>query len=402
MATGLEDKKLCIRCNKLLRIDSFYKRRDGTHLDICKKCAGARVDSFDPETFLYILKDLDIPYLEVEWSDLRDKIYARGGKVEGTSVLGKYVSKMKLRQWKEFGWDDSERLEAERKAQMDAKKQELDDMRAKMQVKFENGEISRAEYETYVNQSEAYKREHEAGKSAPPPQQKDAIGENNYYREEDYLSEDELPDPTDELTKEDKIMLAMKWGRTYKASQWIELEKKYREMEASFDVSDSDTQGTLILICKTYLKMNEAIDSGDMEAYGKLSRTYDTLRKSAKFTAAQKKEEEKDFIDCIGQLVAYCEKNGGKIPRYEIKVDRDIVDTIIKDQKNYVKKLIYEDKSLATQVEAYLKKKEAQDREKLKRLSGEEDFKTEEDYIERMEEEEKDREDDMLESMGEA
>jgi hypothetical protein len=92
----------------------------------------------------------------------------------------------------------------------------------------------------------------------------------------------------------------MKWGRTYKAAEWVELEKKYNEMMDSFNIQDADSKNSLIFICKTYLKMNQAIDAGDVEGYQKLSRVYDALRKSAKFTAAQKKDEKSDFIDSVG------------------------------------------------------------------------------------------------------
>jgi len=61
-------------------------------------------------------------------------------------------------------------------------------------------------------------------------------------------------------------------------------------MMESFDIQDADTRSTLILICKNNLKMNQAIDQGDLEGYQKLARVSDTLRKSAKFTAAQNKE----------------------------------------------------------------------------------------------------------------
>jgi hypothetical protein len=81
------------------------------------------------------------------------------------------------------------------------------------------------------------------------------------------------------------------------------------------------------------------------------------LRKSAKFTAAQNKEGQKDFVDSVGELVAYCEKEGGQIPKYEIKADLDTVDTIIRDMKEYNRTLIYEDKSLAQEIEKYLKNK---------------------------------------------
>jgi len=87
-------------------------------------------------------------------------------------------------------------------------------------------------------------------------------------------------------------------------------------MMNSFDIQDADSKNTLIFICKTLLKMDQAIDCGDVDGYQKLSRVYDSLRKSMHVTAAQNKEDKKDFIDSVGQLVAYCEKNGGAIPRY--------------------------------------------------------------------------------------
>ena len=198
------------------------------------------------------------------------------------------------------------------------------------------------------------------------------------------MSEDELVDPAAELTSEDKMYLAMKWGRLYKPNEWVELEKKYNEMMTSFDIQDSDTIGTLILICKTYLKMNNAIDIGDMDGYQKLSRVYDSLRKSAKFTAAQNKEKTEDFIDSVGQMVAYCEKNGGQIPKFEIETDLDIVDKVIRDLKDYTKSLIYEDAALAREIEEYLKKKEISDsirKEKKEAKESEAEYEMTDDEI---------------------
>ena len=102
--------------------------------------------------------------------------------------------------------------------------------------------------------------------------------------------------------------------------------------------------------------MNQAIDSGDVEEYQKLAKVSESLRKSAKFTAAQNKDKQSDFIDSIGELVAYCEKNGGIIPRYTIEAPNDIVDKVIQDMKQYTKDLICEDQALAKQIEDYLKK----------------------------------------------
>jgi hypothetical protein len=85
--------------------------------------------------------------------------------------------------------------------------------------------------------------------------------------------------------------MAIKWGRTYTVQEWAELEKNYREMCEAFSVKDPDTKNSLIFICKTNLKMNQAIDCGDLEGYQKLSRVYDNLRKSANLTALQNKED---------------------------------------------------------------------------------------------------------------
>ena len=135
----------------------------------------------------------------------------------------------------------------------------------------------------------------------------------------------------------------------------IELEKTYKEMEQSFDIQDADTIHTLILICKTDLKMNQAIDCGDVEGFQKLSRVSESLRKSAKFTAAQNKEQKDDFVDSVGELVAMCERDGF-IPRFATDIPQDKVDLTLQDMNNYVHKLVTQDLGFGQQIEDALKK----------------------------------------------
>jgi hypothetical protein len=49
------------------------------------------------------------------------------------------------------------------------------------------------------------------------------------------------------------------------------------------------------------------LDIGDIEGAQKVVKMYDALMKSGKFTAAQNKAEQGEFIDSIGELVALCE-----------------------------------------------------------------------------------------------
>ena len=399
-------RKVCEKCNRQMDDTNFYTYKNGQKFEQCKNCLTMHVDNYDESTFLWILEKADFPYIPQEWNILRDRAYAKNPqKMNGMSVVGKYLSKMKLKQWKNYSWADSQRLQEE-KAKFLAQKQEQNKAYAdEVLAQFERGQISQAQYRTLVDS--AYQREHEYVLRAAPMQTQDPVGKDNMFNEDNFISQDELPDLSSQLSLEDKQYLAVKWGRTYKVSEWIELQKVYTEMTNSFDIQDADSKNTLIFICKTYLKMNQAIDCGDVEGYQKLSKVYDALRKSAKFTAAQNKEEKGQFIDSVGQLVAYCQKNGGRIPRYEIKTSNDIVDKVIDDMKSYTRNLIYEDTSLARQIQDYIKQAKAaisskKDRAQAKakglddpQLSDQDllDFK---DFLQR--EKEGDKEDELTES----
>lgn len=359
-------RKTCSKCGRQMEDLNFYTYKNGQKTPLCKSCLTMHIDNFNPETFVYILKDMDVPYVPEEWNNIRDKAYAKDPrKMNGMSVLGKYLSKMKLKQWKQYSWADTQALQEKRKLDNAVKAQEQQAEAKRLRQQYERGEISQAQYRTLV--STQYQKEHQYAIPLPT----DAVGENNFFNEKNYISEDQLPDLGAQLSLEEKQYLAMKWGRNYQISEWIQLEKNYTQMTNSFDIQDADTKNTLILLCKTILKQNQALDMGDYEGYKKLSSVADSLRRSANFTAAQNKKEKTDFIDSVGQLVAYCQKNGGKIPRYQIKTSYDIVDKVIDDLKTYNKSLIYEDAALAREIESYIKEARAaiarrQDREQAK------------------------------------
>lgn len=342
----------CNKCKKTMNENQFYTYKSGEKTELCKKCLTMHINNFDSTTYVWLLEKMDVPYIPEEWNTLRDKEYAKDPtKMNGMSVFGKYLSKMKLKQWKMYSWADTERLQEESERKAAAHAAEIAEQEAIVKEQFEKGEISEAQYKTLIDTKKQYE-EHRV--MAPPPGSVN-MG-NNPFNETMFMAEEELADPAAELTQEDKLYLAMKWGRLYKPNEWVELEKKYNEMMNSFDIQDSDTTGTLILICKTYLKMNQAIDCGDMDGYGKLSRVYDSLRKSAKFTAAQNKEQKSDYVDSVGELVAMCERDGGFIPRYATDIPQDKVDATLKDMQDYLRKLVTQDLGFGQHIEDALKK----------------------------------------------
>ena len=366
----------CERCGKRIAQINFYTYKDGSKCEICKPCLTAHIDNFDPSTFEWILEKMDVPYIPTEWNVLRDKAFAKDPyKMNGMSVIGKYLAKMKLKQWSKYGYADTqkiqEELDAEKAKKEKAEQQEKARYEAELKVKLSQGKISSAQYQTLVStetQNQELPRwgDNITGQHldkmyqvyGQPSSYAEALSQaKNPFQEQNFMSESDVIDPGADLDDDDKMYLALKWGRLYKPSQWVALEQLYNEFMNSFDIQGAARIDTLKMICKTSLKMNEAIDCGDIDAYQKLSRVYDSMMKSAKFTQAQNKDKDSNNIDSASAIVDFVEAHSGEIPRYHCDEPQDIIDQIINDLKEYNKNLIYEDKSLAQEIEKYLQDK---------------------------------------------
>lgn len=395
MAT--KEQVYCPKCEKTMNNDNFYKKKSGEYMIPCKNCLTMHVDNFDPETFTWILKELDVPYIPERWNSLRNQAFEKNPKLNGMSVIGRYLSTMKLKQWKKYGWADTEQLVAEaeeKKRAYESKHPEAEDEAARLKAMYEAGEIPEAQYKTMIS-TVAQKAEME---NNPNYLAALAGGANTAMygvaQDQIYMKQNELPDPAAELTQEDKIYLAMKWGRFYQPNEWVELEKLYSEYMDSFDIQEVDTKNNVLLICKTFHKMNKALDDGDYSSYTSLNRTYESLRKTAKLTAAQNKEQKDSFVDSVGEIVAMCEKEGF-IPRYCTDIPQDKVDMTLKDQKEYLYKLVTEDLGFGQQIDMYLKKIEIQKEIEAAEETPDEEYYSEEAYEDYIKDIEEQREADL-------
>ena len=340
----------CEKCNRTMNADQFYgsnntsKYIDGK-LRQCKKCITMHIDNFNPETYLWILQECDVPYVPEEWNKLLASYGKDRSKLTGTTILGRYLSKMKLKQYREYRWEHTEFLQelANKKIEETMKRQGYD-----------AAEIAQAI----------------ATATVPVPQgpiEQPAYEEKNPFLasgEEDYFGDQSgaQDDFVDDLTEEDRTYLRLKWGKTYKPEEWIKLEQLYEEMMASYDIQGAGHIDTLKLVCKTSLKANQLIDIGDIEGFQKMSKVYDSLMKSGKFTAAQNKAESGEFVDSIGELIEMCEKQG-YIERYYVESPKDRVDLTIADMQRYTRTLIEEETNLPLMVEKALREIDKEDKD---------------------------------------
>ena len=339
----------CEKCNRTMNADQFYGSNNSTKypdnkLRQCKKCISMHIDNFNPDTYMWILQECDVPYVPEEWNKLLASYGKDKSKLTGMTILGRYLSKMKLKQYREYRWEHTEFLQelANKKIEETMKRQGYDAAEIAQAIATSTIPVPQGPLEEPV-----YKEENPFLASG----------------DEDYFGEINGADAfDDDLTEEDRTYLRLKWGKTYKPEEWIKLEQLYEEMMASYDIQGAGHIDTLKLVCKTSLKANQLIDIGDIEGFQKMSKVYDSLMKSGKFTAAQNKAESGEFVDSIGELIEMCEKQG-YIERYYVESPKDRVDLTIADMQRYTRTLIEEETNLPVMVEKALREIDKEDKD---------------------------------------
>ena len=337
-----EQTYYCEKCNRTMNGDQFYssnnleKYPNDGKFPQCKKCMTMHVDNWNPDTYLWILQEADVPYIPDEWNKLMMSYARDGKKTSGMTILGRYLSKMKLKQYKDYRWKDTDFLQqmANSKIEQAMKRQgygaaEIADAIQKATFEIPQGELQEP---TFITPEE-----------------------QNQFLQEDYFDRNNQDnDFDDDLTDEDRTYLRLKWGKTYKPEEWIRLEQLYNEMMGSYDIQSAGHIDTLKLVCKTSLKANQLLDIGDVDGAQKMIKMYNEMMKSGKFTAAQNKAESGEFVDSISELVEICEKQGF-IPRYYIDTPNDKVDETLADLKFYTKTLVTEEMNLGNLIESAIK-----------------------------------------------
>lgn len=399
---------ICSKCGRSKRETEFFKMKTGERCSLCKSCLTMYIDNRKPETFLWILEMFDVPYIEHLWIEQTNKTYLKDPQKFGPgSVIGKYIRGMNMAQYCNFSFADSDKLNKEYYYEV---KPSVDEAREKeLKEKYDNGEISFAMYQTLSNiagqpssAQEPTPREisvegqtsvediadsefvfsqedldniKETQELEKTEEEKlDDLEEEPEVEENESIEEEPLPPQndrpqfipdlgidegkiSDELTEEDIKYLMVKWGINYRPSEWVKLEEQYQKYASEYELN-ADREDILKKICKVSLKMDRALDVDDFSSFQKLSATFDSLRKSGKFTEAQNKEEETRDLDSIGELVAFVEREGGIIPEKDnpIEYPQDKVDFTIKDMQNYVNRLVRDELGLGELIESYIEK----------------------------------------------
>jgi NAD-dependent SIR2 family protein deacetylase len=90
----------CEKCNRTLNANEFYKSNNlekyphEGKFPKCKKCMTMHVNNWDPNTYLWILQEADVPYVPAEWNKLMATYGKDASKMSGMTIVGRYLGKM--------------------------------------------------------------------------------------------------------------------------------------------------------------------------------------------------------------------------------------------------------------------------------------------------------------------
>lgn len=395
MAEAME-KRTCQKCNRFLNIDQFYRSRNleayppEGYLPVCKKCFTMHLNNWEPSSITPLLEIMDVPYIPEEWEALLQRYGQDPKKTSQTAIFGRYLSKMKLKQFSDYRFADSERIleEREKQKQIAAARDESYRLRY---AAIQDGNVL-----DKVNADISLLSDDEILELFPQVEYQQQL-QQGFLGAQQFQQVPQEPSVEDQIPIEDKMKLSIKWGKTYTVNEWLTMERMYRDMLESYEIKTASHLDYLKMICKTSLKMNQSIDVNDFEGYNKLAKVYDSLMKSAKFTAAQNKTESENEFQAVSELILMAEEEGF-IPRFDVSVPQDIIDATMRDMERYLNTLVREEQGLGNLIEvaiSQMKREEEANAELEAALEGEnlvEEDLTDEDYIDFYEFQEEDDE----------
>ena len=136
----------------------------------------------------------------------------------------------------------------------------------------------------------------------------------------------------------------IKWGSNYTFEELISLENLFVNTLSANNVTNPMQIDAIKKACKMSVALDRVILTGESKSINELSKAYQNFIKTAKIdeiiTAASE-----DVVSTVADLVNYIEEQGYQFKYYD-GVSRDIVDASLKDQQEFLRRLVLDNTSL--------------------------------------------------------
>lgn len=333
--------KVCKRCHKTYAEDKFYRTRKDSQeyeddlLPVCKTCMENNFKASDPNTFMHYLKALDIPWIPSEYRSIYNK-NVKPSAPNSIAIFGKYIMKMKLKQFSQYNFFDSQ--EAQEKLEAPENYDSIENYNYNLPL---DKVVFNPVKENNFHLEEVELSSRPAAETMIDQALLDEIDEENANRDNVNV--------TSHLTRDDLKYLILKWGRAYSTEQLITLEISYLEMCEDFDIRTSTEKNYLKKYCKASMRYEENLDSLDFANAQKVSSMFTNINKEAGFQPIQNKGQDDDYLNSVSFLVKLAESKGpiGKdLFKEYLDYPEDIVDLSIKDIKKWQRDLVRDDDTI--------------------------------------------------------
>lgn len=327
------EKRTCVKCKKTQKETNFYKSKTASEkcpdlfLPVCKDCLENIFKSSEPQSFMSILKLMDVPWIPSEYRTVYNK-NIKPACPNKISLLGKYLMKMKLKQYREYGFMESQAAQEKYESEDNYDSIENYNYNLPIEDPISVNSLSTSSsfyIDTVISEpsgGDILDREAAAAKVGNSEQ----VDNNG-------------------LTIEEVRYLTFKWGRSYHIDQMLTMERTYQEMCEDFDIRTSGQKNYLRKYCQASLRYDECLSNQDFNAAKQASAMFTSINKEAGFQPIQNKGASDNYLNAVSYLVKLAEEPG-PIPKFDIYADPDIVDISIMDIKKWQRDLVKDDDTI--------------------------------------------------------
>lgn len=129
--------------------------------------------------------------------------------------------------------------------------------------------------------------------------------------------------------------IAIKFGSGFTNREYLTMEKFYREMDNTHDISQPQTKKQLVYLCKLQVQMDRALEEGDDGAFKNYNDRYEKILQSSGFRPIDKKDSiEKTGMRSFSAIFEEVERRGYVEPK-PISERMDLVDIALREFINY-------------------------------------------------------------------
>lgn len=129
--------------------------------------------------------------------------------------------------------------------------------------------------------------------------------------------------------------IAMKYGSGFTNREYLTMEKFFREMENTHDISQPQTKKQLVYLCKLQVQMDRALEENDDGAFKNYNDRYEKILQSSGFRPIDKKDSiEKTGMRSFSAIFEEVERRGHVQPK-PIEERMDLLDVAMREFINY-------------------------------------------------------------------